>query len=84
MAAVVTVRVEDELRDKLEQLASATKRSKSFLAAEALREYVATQAWQLEEIEAGIREADAGDLHSHEDVMRRLDEKLAGLLDKSR
>jgi RHH-type transcriptional regulator, rel operon repressor / antitoxin RelB len=84
MSAVVTVRVDDDLGEKLEQLAIATKRSKSFLAAEALREYVLTHQWQIEEIEAGVREADAGDLKPHDDVMQKLDEKLAHLLDQSR
>jgi RHH-type transcriptional regulator, rel operon repressor / antitoxin RelB len=84
MSAVVTVRVDEDLRDKLEQLAAVTKRSKSFLAAEALREYVNAQQWQIEEIQAGVREADAGDLKPHDDVMRKLDEKLAHLLDQSR
>lgn len=84
MSAVVTVRVDDDLGNKLEQLAIATKRSKSFLAAEALREYVLTHQWQIEEIAAGVREADAGDLKPHDDVMRKLDEELAHLLDQSR
>ena len=34
----MTIRMEDEVRDRLEQFAEATQRSKSFLAAEAIRD----------------------------------------------
>jgi predicted transcriptional regulator len=36
----MTVRLSQELKDKLERLAESTKRSKSYLAAEAIAEYV--------------------------------------------
>ena len=84
MGAVITIRVDDETRERLDKLAQATQRTRSFLAAEALREYLDLQEWQVKEIEAGVGEADAGDLIAHEDVMNKLDEKLAGLLDQSR
>jgi RHH-type rel operon transcriptional repressor/antitoxin RelB len=74
----------DETRERLDKLAQATQRTRSFLAAEALREYLDLQEWQVKEIEAGVGEADKGDLIAHEDVMNKLDEKLAGLLDQSR
>ncbi|MDF2465825.1 MAG: ribbon-helix-helix protein copG family [Ramlibacter sp.] len=42
--------------------------SKSYLAAEAIREYVANNEWQIAEIGAALREADAGDFASDEEV----------------
>jgi predicted transcriptional regulator len=60
-ATTVTARLDAETNAKLAQLAKATVRSKSFLVAEAIRTFVQEHAWQIEAIEQGIREADAGD-----------------------
>lgn len=68
MSTTMTVRLEDEVKDRLEVLAEATQRSKSFLAAEAIRLYVETHEWQVGEIQAGLSEADAGDFASDKDV----------------
>lgn len=54
----LTVRVDADVAGRLEQLAEATKRSKSFLAAEAIEEYVTLQEWQVEAILAGVAQAD--------------------------
>lgn len=68
MSTTMTIRLEDEVRDRLDQLAEATRRSKSFLAAEAIRAFVETNEWQIGEIRAALREADAGDFASDKDV----------------
>jgi predicted transcriptional regulator len=49
-------------------LAAATHRSKSFLAAEAIREFVELNEWQIREIQAALQEADAGDFASADEV----------------
>ncbi|WP_216638467.1 CopG family ribbon-helix-helix protein [Endozoicomonas arenosclerae] len=64
----MTVRLEESLKDRLEKLAEATQRSKSFLAAEAIREFVELNEWQIEELKAAIREADSEDFASNQDV----------------
>ena len=64
----MTVRLEDEVKDRLDQLADATHRSKSFLAAEAIRAFVEANEWQIRVIRAALREADAGDFASDKDV----------------
>ena len=66
--AVLTLRVPVAVRDKLDQLADATHRSKSFLAGEAIQRYLELEAWQIGEIQQAIAEADAGDFASEEDV----------------
>lgn len=68
MSTTMTVRLADEVKDRLDQLAEATRRSKSFLAAEAIRAFVETNEWQIREIRAALREADAGDFASDKDV----------------
>lgn len=74
MSTTMTVRLEDDLKDRLDQLSKATQRSKSFLAAEAIREFIELNEWQVEELKAAVREADAGDFASDQeidDVMKR-------------
>jgi len=68
MSTTMTVRIEDEVKDRLDQLAEATHRSKSFLAAEAIRSYVETNEWQIGEVCAALQEADAGDFASDKEV----------------
>jgi predicted transcriptional regulator len=68
--AVVTLRLAPELRKRLDQLAKTQRRSRSFVAAEAIREYVAVNEWQIEEIKKGLQEADRGEFASDEQVRR--------------
>jgi predicted transcriptional regulator len=56
----LSVRVSPELREQLEGLSGATGRTKSFLTAEALRNYLEIHAWQVQAIETAIKEADSG------------------------
>tara|TARA_R110001606_G_scaffold344547_1_gene493308 strand:- start:668 stop:898 length:231 start_codon:yes stop_codon:yes gene_type:complete len=64
----MSIRLENEIKKRLELLANATDRSKSFLAAEAIREYVENNEWQIREIQSALKEADAGDFASTEEV----------------
>lgn len=65
---ILTLRIHSSLKKKLDKLAKCTQRSRSFLAAEAIREYVELNEWQIEEIRKAIRLADAGDFASDEEV----------------
>jgi predicted transcriptional regulator len=65
-SAVVTARIDAELKAKLDALARGVRRSKSYLAAEAIAAYVELNEWQIGEIEAGIAELDNGEALSEE------------------
>jgi RHH-type rel operon transcriptional repressor/antitoxin RelB len=54
----------------VDKLAAATRRSRSFLAAEAIQEYVALNSWQIEEIQKGLAEAERGQFESESEVKR--------------
>ncbi|MEN9559830.1 MAG: hypothetical protein RLZZ502_1041 [Pseudomonadota bacterium] len=62
------VRLPVEISSQLQQLVHTTGRSKSFHAVAALRSYLDTQAWQIQDIKEGIAEADAGEFASDEEV----------------
>ena len=68
MSTAITVRLDDDVKDRLDVLAEATHRSKSFLAAEAIRVFVESNEWQIAEIRTALKEADAGDFASEKDV----------------
>ena len=68
MSATVTIRLDPELKQRLEQLAESMQRSKSFLAAQAIHDFVDLNEWQVQEIEQAIVEADRGEFASEQDV----------------
>ena len=78
-STTLTGRLSSDLKGKLERLAESTRRSKSYLAAEAITAYVDANAWQIQEIGKAVRKANAGGpFVSHEDATRYLDALARG------
>ena len=73
----ITVRVPQETRDKLDRLATATRRSRSFLASEALDIYVREELQIVEGILRGMEDLKAGRVIPHEQVAAELREIVA-------
>lgn len=73
MTSTVTIRLEESTKNKLEKLAESTHRTRSFLAAEAIKAYVDSNEWQINEIQQAISEADAGDFASSAQVQAVID-----------
>ena len=67
-STTMTIRLEPELKSRLDKLSVATHRSKSFLAAEAVREFIELNEWQIDEIKAAVKEADTGDFASEQEI----------------
>jgi predicted transcriptional regulator len=63
-----TVRIPEEAAEKLDTLAAKLDRSRSYVAAKAIEEFIARESWQLAEIEAGLAEAQRGDFASEAEV----------------
>ncbi|MHB1052420.1 MAG: CopG family ribbon-helix-helix protein [Thiobacillus sp.] len=74
---VLTLRVPVEVKAKLDKLAQATHRSKSFLVEEAIARYLDLEAWQVGEIEQAIKEADQDDFAEPSELATLL-KKYAG------
>jgi predicted transcriptional regulator len=68
LMGALSMRLSDDLVKKLEDLAEATGRSKSYLAAQAIRDFLDRESWQIAETTQALREADAGDFASDEEV----------------
>jgi predicted transcriptional regulator len=71
-ASLISVRMPEELAERLEGLAKATDRSKSYLATLAIEEFVAVQEWQISAIKDGVADAEAGRVVGHEKALEEL------------
>lgn len=73
MTETLSVRIDSETKKRLDALSKRSKRSKSFLAAEAITAYVESEEWQLGELHAGIAELESGQEVSHKKVSKWLE-----------
>jgi len=67
-SATFTVRVDAAVKKRLEQLAKSTGRSRSFLAAEAVSDYVEANEWQIAGIRRAMASLDRGAGIAHDGV----------------
>ncbi len=72
MTETLSIRIDAETKRRLDALSKRARRSKSFLAAEAITAFVEAEEWQLGEIQRGIKELNAGQGISHEKVSKWL------------
>lgn len=63
-----TVRVESAVKKRLEKLAKSTGRTRSFLAGEALNEYLDVNEWQVAGVKRAMASLDRGDGVPHQEV----------------
>lgn len=72
-STTMTIRVSPETKQKLERIAADTRRSKSFVAAEALSVYVDRELEIIEGIKRGMADAEAGRVMSHDEAMAEIE-----------
>lgn len=77
MKDVLTVRLDAATRERLDALAEATDRTRSYLVSEAISEYLLANGWQVPAIQEGVRQADAGKVAPHDKVRRKWERKRA-------
>ncbi|OJX11591.1 MAG: hypothetical protein BGO77_07715 [Caedibacter sp. 37-49] len=61
ISTTLSVRVNPALKDKLDQLAHAVGRTRSFIAEEALKRYIEDESWQIQTIHNSLLKADSRD-----------------------
>ncbi len=71
-STTMTIRLPIEVHDGLSRLSQGTRRSRSFLAAEALAAYVSKELSIIEGIEHGQADVSQGKVTAHETVMAEL------------
>lgn len=67
-STTLTIRVDQEMKDRLERIAKSQRRSKAFVAINAIEDYLAVQEAQIRGIEEAIASADRGELVAQESV----------------
>ncbi len=71
-STTLTLRLPPEIKDRLGELAERTRRTKSFLAGEAIADYVERELEIVAGIERGMEDTKAGRTVPHDKAMRRI------------
>jgi predicted transcriptional regulator len=70
---ILNIRLAPETLQRLDAIAAATRRSRSFIANEALEAWISREIDLIEDIRIGLEEGRAGKVVPHERVMRDFD-----------
>ena len=71
----LSLRIPTGTKQRLEELANATGRTKAFLALDAIEKYLEIEAWQISAIKDGLNDIQNKDTVSLKDVKTRWDIK---------
>jgi predicted transcriptional regulator len=83
-STTMTIRLSPEVKEKLDRIATDTRRSKSFLAGEAVSAYVDRELEIIEGIKRGLADAKAGRVVPHEQVMAEARQIIANAKKKKK
>lgn len=72
----ISFRLEPEKVAALDKLAKAQTRDRTFLLSQAVDAYLDVQRWQIEHIQEGLKQADAGMGADHEEVRAKWRRRL--------
>jgi RHH-type transcriptional regulator, rel operon repressor / antitoxin RelB len=84
MTEPVTLRLDAATRKRLDRLAKTTERSRAALAAEAVKQFIEINEWQIAAIQKGVRQADSGQFIDHAKLKAKWEKRLATAVDKTR
>jgi predicted transcriptional regulator len=76
-SATMTIRVTPSLMEKLGRQAHDTRRTRSYLAAEAVESYVNRELQIIEGIQRGLADMTTGKVTPHNEAMDRIDAAIA-------
>lgn len=77
----VSFKLEANTKRRLEALAAATRRTKTFVLEEALNHYLDLNEWQIKSIEEGLEDARAGRIITHETLIAKWERRVEDSLD---
>ena len=78
-STTMTIRVTPDLKEKLGRLAENTRRTKSYLAAEAVEAYVNRELQIIDGIRRGLDDVEVGRVTPHDEAMDRIDAAIAAV-----
>lgn len=68
-----TVRMDDQLVDRVDGIAKSLSRSKSWIIKQALERYVDYEEWYVKEVENALLEVERGEVSSDQEVSQAFD-----------
>jgi predicted transcriptional regulator len=77
----VSFKLETNTKRRLEALAAATRRTKTFVLEEAINQYLDVNEWQIKSIEEGLADAKAGRIINHETLVAKWEKRVDDSLD---
>ncbi len=75
MQSVTTVRLEPEIRERLDKLAEQLDRSRAWIIKEAVAQYLEREAWYLDAVQKGLDDVHAGRVIDQDEMAARLKAK---------
>lgn len=72
MSIPTTVRMDEEMIERLDGLAKASGRTRAWIIKDALSRYLEYETWFAQEVEKGREAAAGGDLVAHDEVKARM------------
>lgn len=70
MAEQFSLRLSKNTKDRLQELADATGRTKAFLAQDAIEKYLELESWQIKSIQEGLKDVDEGRVVSYDNIKK--------------
>lgn len=70
MTTQISIRSNKNLVEQFNELAKETDRSRAYLINQAMEQYILREAWQVAEIKKALKEADAGDFATSEELAK--------------
>jgi predicted transcriptional regulator len=77
----VSFKLDADKKRRLEALAIATRRTRTFVLEEAINHYLDLNEWQLKSIEEGLADAKAGRVVDSETLVKQLEQRVESSLD---
>lgn len=76
--ATMTIRISEETKSRINNLALSINRPKSYILDQAIHEYLSVHEWQINEIQKAVQQADSPDATwtNHEDVKKAWEKRL--------
>ena len=68
MSEQFSLRLPKGTKDRLQELADATGRTKAFLAQDAIEKYLEQESWQIKAIQDGLKEIDEGKVIPYKEI----------------
>jgi predicted transcriptional regulator len=83
-ARTTSIRLHEETLGRLDRLAQALDRSRSWVIDDAINRYIDHEEWFLEAVDQGIAAADRGEVIPHEKLVEKWEIKRGDRLDTAR